>query len=367
MSLKKVFHNIHLVLGLVSGLIVFLVAISGCIYVFEEEARVVFQNKYYYVSPQNIQTRHTLTAVTAQVKRSFPNEVITQIRIKELNDAAIIYHTKTDKAISINPYTLVIIGERNLKTDFFNWIEEFHTKLHLGDIGEVIIKVNVLLFFILCISGLIIWWPKQKAAFKKAVTIKFNANSWKKLNWDLHSVLGFYALFVLIIISFTGMFWVFDVVKETVAFATNSKVTNTKAPKLLVTDNDSIVLSMDAAYAIAAKQYPGANYTIISMPKKVEEPLRVLLRFPYTIVRKQHTIFYNQYTGKKLREDLYTNYTPYDKVMRSNYDFHTGRIRALGIGSKIIYFLASLFAASLPITGTLIWWNRYKKSKRFFV
>jgi uncharacterized iron-regulated membrane protein len=61
-----------------------------------------------------------------------------------------------------------------------------------------------------------------------------------------------------------------------------------------------------------------------------------------------------------MREDLYVNYNNYDKVMRLNYNFHTGRTKVLDIWSKIIYFLASLFAASLPITGFIIWIKKLK-------
>lgn len=68
-------------------------------------------------------------------------------------------------------------------------------------------------------------------------------------------------------------------------------------------------------------------------------------------------------TGQLLEAELYDHYTTYDKVARSNFDFHTGRIRALGIGSKIIYFLVALMAASLPVTGFLIWWGRGRKRK----
>jgi uncharacterized iron-regulated membrane protein len=80
-------------------------------------------------------------------------------------------------------------------------------------------------------------------------------------------------------------------------------------------------------------------------------------------VRKQNTLYYHANSGKLLASELYDNYTGYDKIAKGNFDFHTGRIRALGIGSKIIYFLAALVAASLPVTGFLIWWGRKKKKK----
>ncbi len=349
---------LHRWLGLVSGIIVFIVATTGCLYVFEEEGRDIFQHKYLYVLPGA--AKLPLAQLSTVVTKAYPNETITQIRFKEANDAAVIYYTKNKKAISINPFTGKIIGIRNMKSDFFNWIQEMHVKLHLGDIGEQIIKWNVLIFFLLCISGLVIWWPKQKKFFKQAATINFKTKNWKRFNWDLHSVLGFYALLVLLIISLTGIFWVFDWAKQLTAFATSSKIEKNPVNNM---KSNSVSFTMENAYEQSKQLYPGADQVFISYPPKPKEPIRVLFRYPYTIVRKQNTIFFDKNSGMILREDLYKNYSPYDKIAKTNFDFHTGRIRILGLGSKIIYFLASLIAASLPITGFLIWWGRNQKKQ----
>lgn len=360
MTLKKAFGKIHLWLGLASGLVVLIVSLTGCLYVFEEEGRDFFQHKYLYVQKQAT-PRKSLQELSSVVRSNFPKERIEQIRFKEEANAAIIYHTKSKKAISVNPYTAQIIGTRNLKTDFFSVVLDIHLHLMMGKFGEQVVKWNVLIFFILCVSGLILWWPKQKKFFRKAATINLKTKNWKRLNWDLHSVLGFYGLVVLIIISLTGMFWVFDSMKWTVSKITGAPIT--KNPETKSRPAEGSTYTMEEAYYVAAKKYPGAMQTFISNPADSLAPIRVLFRYPYAIVRKQNTVFFDKYSGEMLREDLYKNYTAYDKVSRSNYDFHTGRIRILGMGSKIIYFLASLFAASLPVTGTLIWWNRKRKKK----
>lgn len=351
---------LHRWLGLISGIVVFVVSISGCLYVFEEEGRDIFQRKYFYVSAPANAERKPLHEITAVVKTQYPKDSITQIRFKEKTNAAIIFHTKTEKAISVNPYTLQVMGVRNLQTDFFNWIVELHMNLHMGKVGNEIVRWNVLIFFIICITGLIIWWPKQKKFLRQAIRINFKTKNWKRLNWDLHSVLGFYSLVVLFIISLTGIFWMFDWAKKFTALATGSEQTDTKPPVNKI-KTATTVYAMEDAYYKAKELYPGAAQVFITSSGNEKQPLRILFRYPYTIVRKQNTLFFDKYTGELLREDLYKNYTAYDKVMRSNFDFHTGRIRALGIGSKIIYFLASLFAASLPVTGFLIWWGRRKK------
>jgi uncharacterized iron-regulated membrane protein len=359
-TLRSAFLWLHRWLGLVSGIVIVVVALTGTLYVFEEEGRDLFQRKYFYVTPAAT-PRKPLQEISAVVKQQFPKETITQIRFREKADAAIVYHTKSEKAISVNPYTLQVVGTRNLKHDFFNTVLDIHLHLLMGKFGEQVVKWNVLIFFIMCISGLIIWWPRQKRFLKQAVTIKFKTKNRKRLNWDLHSVLGFYALFVLLIISFTGMFWVFDSVKSAVSKITGAPVTkNEKTVSTFVKGGSQY--TVEAAYYAATEMEPGASQVFISSnPGDSLAPVRVLFRYPYTIVRKQNTFFFDKYSGQLLKADLFKNYTAYDNVSRSNYDFHTGRIRVLGIGSKIVYFLAGLFATSLPITGFLVWWGRRKK------
>ncbi len=73
--------------------------------------------------------------------------------------------------------------------------------------------------------------------------------------------------------------------------------------------------------------------------------------------------YFDQYTLKEKKvahifgklEDAKTA----DKLMRMNYDIHTGAI--LGLPGKIFAFLISLLIASLPVTGFMIWYGRRNK------
>ena len=75
---------------------------------------------------------------------------------------------------------------------------------------------------------------------------------------------------------------------------------------------------------------------------------------------------YDQYTGKSLKtvgswDSKFKDAKLADKIARMNYDIHVGAV--LGLPGKILAFFASLIAASLPVTGFVIWWGRRKKSK----
>ncbi|PAW93883.1 hypothetical protein CKK33_10400 [Mucilaginibacter sp. MD40] len=361
MRFKKLVGKLHLILGLVSGLVVFIVAVAAAILVFEEEGRELFQREFYHVERIG-EHKATFKQMADTIKLHHPDFKFSSIRFKEKADAAVIFYSKKDRAISVDPYTSKIISVRNLKTDFFTVVLKLHTHLLMGEVGGAIVKANVLIFFIMCLSGLVLWLPKQLRHLKQALRIKIKAGKWKRLNYDLHSVLGFYAAIPLIIIAFTGMFFVYDSVKSSVAVVTNSP--KPKKDKIKVKAGNKKVYGMDEAYQYMLHNYPGAIETFMAPPAGKDGAIRVQMRYSYTIVRQQNTLYFDPYTGRIIKADLFKNYNAYDKVAASNYNLHTGRFTLIGIWGKIIYFLVSLIAASLPVTGLIIWLNKQKKSSK---
>ncbi|MBS1665299.1 MAG: PepSY domain-containing protein [Bacteroidetes bacterium] len=360
---KKFIRKIHLWLGLSSGLVVFTIALAASILVFEDEGRELFQHDFYHVKAVGAQ-RLPIKQLTDTFKVHFPKEKVTNIRFKEKPDAAVLFISRKNITVSMDPYTSTIIGVQKQNRDFYSIVLDYHTHLLMGEFGNAIIKVNVLIFFIMCVSGLVLWWPKQRKFFKQAVRINFKTKNWKRLNWDLHSVLGFYALAVLLVISLTGMFFLYDSVKQFAGFITNSPVPLKEEKFKSTRGEDKQKYGIDKAYGYMASQYPGAMETFITPPADSTAAIRVLMRYPYAITRRQNSLIFDQYSGKILKTELYSQYTGYDYIAKSNYNLHTGKIAALGIGSKIIYFLVALIAASMPVTGFLIWFGKYRKSTK---
>ena len=376
MNIKKKILFIHRWLGIISGLLVVFIAITGSMLAFEDEGRDYLEHDNYHIAhPASATTPATAEAFGArlsldQMVDTFrlynPKIKINSIRFKETADAAVVFFTK-DKYVFINPYTSRITATVPVKSDFFYVVKMLHTSLMLGDVGKTIVHINVLLFFTICLSGLVMWWPRKWSLFRSAASIK-TSGSRKRLNYDLHRALGFYALPVLLIISFTGLFMASDVTKKLVSFVTSSPM-----PKK---DEDAVTVSkpmeaaarvrkhhysLDSAYAYASAHYPGARETLI-VPATKETPIRIAMRYPYTIVRNQNTLYFNPSDGSLVKADLYADYNGYDKMARSNYNLHTGKIGPLGIFSKILWCMMALIAASLPITGFCIWMGKKKKS-----
>ena len=80
---------------------------------------------------------------------------------------------------------------------------------------------------------------------------------------------------------------------------------------------------------------------------------------PYCWAYQRDEYALHPVSGQLLQAHFHADRSPGGKLSEMNYDLHTGQI--LGLGGKIVAFLASLLAASLPITGTLLWWGRRHK------
>src|SRR5690606_6796518 len=81
-----------------------------------------------------------------------------------------------------------------------------HRQLLMGKTGKVITGICCLSYLVILITGLFLWWPKNSKILRQRLKIKWDAK-FKRVNWDLHAVAGFYSLPLLFLIAFTGLTW----------------------------------------------------------------------------------------------------------------------------------------------------------------
>jgi uncharacterized iron-regulated membrane protein len=233
---------------------------------------------------------------------------------------------------------------------------EIHTSLLWGETGKFIQRWAVVIFVIMLITGLVLWFPNQMRLLRQSLKIKWKG-SFKRVNYDLHNVLGFYASGILIVISLSGLYFAFKEVKMVASFFTGTKLTDGKK-QFTGKSNYSELVSVryDSLYKTTLNKYPGASSTSFSIRKNGELRLRMI--YPYKWARNQNTFYFNEATGQLLRAKLYKDFNGADFIEATNYDLHTGQL--FGLFGKIMACVASLISASLPITGVIIWLKRKK-------
>ena len=378
---RRISDWLHLWLGIGAGLIVFIVALTGCIFVFQVEINEWIHHDEVFVSPpKNAATlplselqKRAETALGKGKKIGFISTYKSPHRAWEFgtykagNPDAFFYFDSVDyyDMVLINPYT----GKVNLiidyKYEFFSVVKMIHWSLLINHpIGQQIVGWSTIIFVILLITGMIMWWPKnlKKSNFDKSFKIKWTAK-FKRLNYDLHNVLGFYAMFITLILALTGMVWAFQWFQSTV-YVVASGSTTPPAVKTFKSDSTKTSLTnpFDIAFHTAQKELAGADKIGMSPAGDKEG---VIYANGY---RSEETYYdsddlqFDQYTGKLLDNRNHTSKNAGERLIGMNYDIHVGAI--LGLTGKIIAFFASLIAASLPITGIIIWLGKKKKSKK---
>ena len=357
-NFKNTIRNIHLWLGLATGLVVFIISVTGALYIFEEEIRGFTQKDFRYVA---LQTKPFvgLDHIISNFEKLSPKDQLRLIRIEDgIPNATVEITTKKGIVYYFNPYNAGLIKKGG--EDWLQVVEHIHTSLLLGKTGKFIMQWSVVIFVLMLITGLVLWFPGQMRLLKQSLTIKRKA-SFKRLNYDLHNVLGFYASVVLLVTALSGLYFAFKEVKNAASFFTGSKLGQGKSIVLAKPIQiDSVPVRYNKIYTEAKIKYPGAISTSFSLRGKGELRLRMI--YPYRWARNQNTFFYKEATGTMTRAKLYKDFNGADLIEATNYDLHTGRL--LGLPNKILSFLAALVAASLPITGFIIWWKKRKKPRK---
>lgn len=378
MTFKKLILKIHLWLGLSSGLIVIILGITGCLYVFEEELRPVVHD--YYYTDQVIEKKLPISRIIEIAKKANKNQKqsLSGCQIINKDDRTVIvwffeelnpdafwywnqYHTTY---IYVDPYNGAVKKHEDFNLEFFVFIRMLHQTLCFNSkIGDPITGTATIIFIISLITGLILWWPKNKQAAKQRFWFKWkDSTKWKRKNYDLHNILGYYSMIFALIIALTGLVWAFDCYDKGLQWLFNGGKTYKKERIVSDTTHYTTNNSIDKIYASVKQSHPEAKSYYLFIPQENDSLATYNTFIRYKSRFDDTAIDFDRYTAKPLRTIRYEDKNNGEKFRFLNYDLHVGSI--LGFPGKVLAFFASLIAASLPITGFLIWWGRNNKNKK---
>ncbi len=370
MTVKKIIGKIHLWLGLTSGLVVFIVAITGCLYAFRDEIQNLTQ-PYRFVKQQQREMlppsvlRHIATD-------TLPGKHIHAVLYQNGRTAKAIFYSGPEDyyyIVYINPYTGKVLKVQDENKGFFPFVLDGHYYLWLPHgIGHIVVAGATLVFMVMLVTGIVLWWPRNKAGRKQRFSIKWNAR-WRRKNYDLHNVLGFYISWLAIIFAVTGSVWGFQWFgKAYYAVITGGgEMVEYKEPESKYAPRPGKgIPAIDRVWLQLNNEVPAKGSIEVHVPEDSTSCIAVNINPAPATYWKTDYRYFDQYTLKELPVDhiwgRYKDATGGQLLIRMNYDIHVGAV--LGLPGKILAFCISLLVASLPVTGTLIWWGRRNKSRK---
>lgn len=359
---QKAWLIFHRWTGVIVGLLIALVGITGSILIFEDELDVTFNSALFAVP--TAEKHLPLDNIVAAAENQRP--AWKAFFVSRLDDAAertfvvTLRHTNGDeKQVFIDPYTGLVTGIRSSLSSLA-LVRRLHGDLTLGSLGENTLGALAILLMAMFVAGLLVWWPK-KGQLKNALSVKWDGGSRRVLR-DLHNTSGVYFFVFLFLSALT----VPPIVWKLTTPEGGPPARSASPPS---SPNDAAkpsardvglppTIPWQQAADSALEAVPGSWLGFILRPLG-PQPFYLIRVFPpgENTVSKQTTVFVNRHTGGIIRVSAPAAPT-WTSLLSADFaaSLHSGAIA--GLPGRLVMFIAGLFFPALFVTGIILWWRR---------
>lgn len=373
--MKKFFNKIHLWLSIPIGLNISLICFTGAILVFENEITEFCYSSRYFVEEEK-EKPLSLNEILQKVAEEIPDSTsIANVQVPF--DSRKTYRIGLDKPMRsyllVDPYTAkVVYKDFNPQGNFFTKVRLMHRWLLLqGDgrtIGKNIVGVCTLIFVIILISGIVIWFPKNKNVLKNRVKIRFR-EGWRKFWYDFHLSAGIFTSIILLALALTGLTWSFGWYSS--AFYRLFGVEMTQGGGHNRNNNQQ------RGEGKNEREERKKSVDFSKWQNSLEDIQKQLPEYKYITIqngtasagidvfgngRASNSYKLDKKTGNITETDLYSNRDKSGKIRGVVFSVHTGSWG--GMTTRILTFLASLVGGILPLTGYYLYLKRILKKKK---
>ncbi|KAF0094710.1 MAG: PepSY-associated TM helix domain-containing protein [Puniceicoccaceae bacterium 5H] len=392
MSFRKLLFWIHLVAGIISGIVIAIMSFTGAVLAFETELVDWSQRAQAHVEvPENAE-RLTADELLTKVQAADTEQPATGITLYPEPDRAAQVSFGRREHQYLNPYTGALIEPGGTwMEDFMHEMMFWHRWLALSgeqrDIGRVITGICNLAFVVLIATGIYLWWPRRWTAKVLRGQLWFKGGLKPKardFNW--HNVLGFWSALPLLIFSVTATYWSYGWARTAYQNWTGSA--RPQAPQITI-DPATVTgpkASLETLVTAALEQVPhwqevqlqtgesspprrgpgghGPQGGQAAAEPQGPQPVSINVRNAETFFpRRPDQLLLHPVTGEVLYYQAAADYPFRAKMGMAIRDIHTSRV--IGPIGQILGALACLAAVVLVWTGFALAWRRFfGKSKR---
>ncbi|MFC2465689.1 MAG: PepSY-associated TM helix domain-containing protein [Bacteroidota bacterium] len=373
--MRKLSKTLHQILSIVVGIFISIICFSGAMLIFENEF-TEWQNPHLYnVTPLEGGAR-PLTSLLPEILATQPQGAeITYIDIKDNPSKS--YMIDIDlgddesKTVFVDQYTGKILGEKPDDIAFFTVMYRLHRFLlqsrPQGDgifWGKRIVGISTIIFVFIIITGIVVWVPRRGRSWGNRFKISVK-HGWHRLWYDLHVAGGIYVALLLLVMALTGLTWAFPWYRTAfygILAPERNELSTTENNSLDIAANEPTDTTTLTQFAVWQRVYDAvkqrSNYVEISI-----NPDEVRARISDCGNRRASDYYeFDTATGAITSVELYKNTSNNSKLRGWVYSLHTGSWG--GFWVRLIYFIAAMFGATLPLTGYYLWIRRTLRSKK---
>jgi uncharacterized iron-regulated membrane protein len=313
---RRAIFQIHLWTGIAMGLYVVAISISGSALFFRNKINESVSGRRVVAGSGPLLTKDQLMQAARRAYPDYTPRTVWQGARPGQEVEIMMTRGEKRKSRVFDPYTGRDLGAAVPYTlQALAFLLDLHVNLLAGPTGRLVNGVAAILLTLLALTGAVIWWPGI-TSWRRSLKVNVRAN-WKRVNWDLHSAIGFWSFAFFFMWSFTGVYLVFpahfDALIDRFAPLEYYKLTSLGTEAPVVVTNAGPALPM-VRVADAAPDKP----------------------------------------RKRRRPQIH--YSNGDMVVRTMFGMHFGNFGGMPI--RIAWAAIGLIPPLLFITGALMWWNR---------
>ena len=372
--LRRALFQIHVWVGVVLAVYAIVIGVTGSVLVFSEEIEARLEPRLHRVTPNDSIT--SLQNVWNEVETEHPDYRALSLELAEdANHTSQFFLAKKQGPLDrsailnvyFNPHTGEILGQHTTVQGPLGWARNLHYFLLAGETGVIVNGWMGLGLLVLCVTGVVIWWPGI-LRWKRSLVVSWSNNR-KRVTWDLHSSVGFWCSAALLIVSFTGVYFTFPmIVGGLTLVAAHSDIQQTVAlmqsPKALPHAKDATRISLDDVIAKGKSELPqGSPLSFVQLPFGPDTVFTAIqYRQGVAPYSQMASIDIDPYTGKILRHFDTAQYPVGMRIVQYYHSVHFGSFAGKGAVGRVVqcvWVVLGLTPAVLAVTGLLMYWNRY--------
>jgi uncharacterized iron-regulated membrane protein len=385
-SQRILWLNIHLYLGLLLGLVLSIVGLTGSILVFYEELQEVLNHQQIVMSTKHQELSKPkpldeMIAAAELIKPAGSRFFKIYYPRKEEIAYKLLYVVNQHQSnqdgdsyyIFVNPYTSEVSGiqlwhpaEGHWRRPLMSLIMQLHYCLLVDSFGVKLVGYISLLALISVISGLYLWWPIT-GKFRKALHFRKKA-SFKRFNYDLHTIAGVYSSLVLILMLTSGIYFnlpdeMKTLLKPMIKFERPNAWEGMESEKLRSVSSSKFEnkqLTPGQIETIVEANYPEGNRWMMSAPTTADGVYyiwkRKLTSLSKFIGYREFAV--DQYSGNILKIYNANSGAFWDILLDWQWPIHSGQ--AFGWVGRGLVFLSGLVFPILFFTGVIRWLQKKK-------
>jgi uncharacterized iron-regulated membrane protein len=354
--LRKLIFWPHLFVGLATGIVVFLLCLTGAILAFERQIIDWAESDARALPPEGTAEPLPTGDLVAVASKANPAKVTTVIyRDDPRVPVRVTFADRT--VVCVNAYTGEVLGDGSPAVrGFMAFTRRLHTGLALpGNWGEhtggMIVGACNVGFVFLAVSGLYLWWPRKWrwAVVRNSLVPRLRLRG-KARDWNWHNALGFWALVPLLVMTLSGVVLSYGAVNTFLKESAPRLVAETVPPETAPVATTSPGRKGWPGVLAAGEAVPGRRTLVIHWGSAKPEKATVVVH-PGLDGEAHRSAFLtvNPAGGSIVQVRRWENRDPAERVRAVVRNIHSGELG--GVPGQVVALLGCLAGCVLVYTG----------------